>query len=280
MPETRSQQLMKCNKLSPDLAAIVGKTVASRIELIELLWAYLKKNKLECEDNNQFFLPDEKMAKVFGTEKIESVSMAKRIQAHLTPIYTINDSDDVKNDSDDLKITFQFPVNDPDDIEITFVKQPKNQPKKQDPEQGGDDSNQDSKQGDADSNQELKQGDDDSNQEQMQGDDDSKEGGDSNQESMQGDDDSNQESNQGVDDSNQKPKQGGDDSNQESKQGDDDSNQVPKQGDDGDARGANCIDHINACPPGFDNFTASLEADFEEPYDQVAINQWKMDGNM
>ena len=95
MPETRSQLLMKSNKLSDDLAAIVGKTVASRIELIELLWAYLKKNKLECEDNEDFFLPDEKMAKVFGPEKILGVSMANRIQAHLTPIDTINDSDDV-----------------------------------------------------------------------------------------------------------------------------------------------------------------------------------------
>ena len=54
---------------------------------------------------------------------------------------------------------------------------------------------------------------------------------------------------------------------------------MQKQGDDGDARGANCVDHINACPPGFDNFMASLDADFEEPYDQVAINQWKIDGN-
>ena len=153
----------------------------------------------------------------------------------------------VKNNSDDLEITFQFPVNDPDDIEITFVKKPK----KQEPKQGDNDSNRESKQGGDDSNQEPKQGGDDSNQKRMQGD----------------------------DDSNQESKQEGDDSNQEPMEGDDDSNQKPKQGDDGDAKGANCTSHINACPPGFDNFTASLDADFEEPYDQVAINQWKMYGN-
>ena len=275
MPETRSQQLMKPNKLSPDLAAIVGKNEASRVELIELLWAYLKKNKLECEDNEEFFLPDEKMAKVFGPKKILGVSMAKHIQAHLTPI-----------DLDD-EIILKNPVLhiDSDEFEITF----KNQPKKQKPKQGDDDSNQELKQGDDDSNQERMQGDDDSNQKLKQG------GDDSNQDLMQGDDDSNQEPKQGGDDSNQESKQGDDDSNQKMKQGDDDSNQelmqedgdsnddsnqVPKQEDEGDARGANYTDHINACPPGFENFTESLNDDsYEEPYDLVVIEQWKIDGN-
>ena len=78
--------LTKPLKLSADLAAIVGTDEASRAQCIKELWAYLKKNKLECEDNEEFFLPDEKMAKVFGPEKILGVSMAKHIQAHLTPI--------------------------------------------------------------------------------------------------------------------------------------------------------------------------------------------------
>ena len=194
MPETRSKHLMKSNSLSPDLAAIVVKTEASQIELIELLWAYLKKNKLECEDDEQFFLPDEKMAKIFGTNRIRGLSMVKHIQAHLTPIDTINDLDDIKNDSgdaagdtDDLEIIFENPeaVHDSDDFKNIFKKQPK----KQEPKQGGDDSNQESKQGDDDSNQEPKQGVDDSNQELMQGDDDS------NQDPKQGDDDLNDDSN-------------------------------------------------------------------------------------
>ena len=174
--------------------------------------------------------------------------MAKRIQAHLTPIDTIdgsgdveNDSGDIAGDSDDFEVTFKFPVNDPDDLEIIFQKQPK----KQEPKQGGDDSKQDSKQGDDDSNQEPKQVGDDSNQERMQGD----------------------------DDSNQEPKEGDDGSN-------DDSNQELKQGDDSDARGANYTHHINACPPEFENFKASLDDDsYEEAYDLAAIEQWKIDGD-
>ena len=34
---------------------------ASRAELMKLLWAYLKKNELQCDDNKQFFIPDKKM---------------------------------------------------------------------------------------------------------------------------------------------------------------------------------------------------------------------------
>ena len=56
---------------------------ASRGELMKLLWAYLKKNNLQCDDNKQYFVPDKKMAKVFGTEKLRGFAMSKHIGAHL-----------------------------------------------------------------------------------------------------------------------------------------------------------------------------------------------------
>merc|ERR1711971_347912 len=78
--------LTKPLKLSADLAAIVGKDEASRAECIKELWAYLKKNNLRTPDNKQYFLPDKKMAKVFGSDKIRAFSMSKHIGAHLTPL--------------------------------------------------------------------------------------------------------------------------------------------------------------------------------------------------
>lgn len=78
MPETRSQLLMKPNKLSDDLTAIVGKTKASRIELIKLLLTYLMKNKLECEDNKQFFLPDEEWPKFLRQKKLSPWQSASK----------------------------------------------------------------------------------------------------------------------------------------------------------------------------------------------------------
>merc|ERR1712110_1178475 len=56
-------------KLSDDLADIVGTKEASRAQCIKELWAYLKRHNLQDPENKQFFTPDKKMAKVFGTEK-------------------------------------------------------------------------------------------------------------------------------------------------------------------------------------------------------------------
>ena len=53
-------------KLSPSLAAIVGKKQASSSNCIKILWAYVKENNLQDPNNNQFFYPDEKMAKVIS----------------------------------------------------------------------------------------------------------------------------------------------------------------------------------------------------------------------
>merc|ERR1711988_1316776 len=76
--------LTKPMKLSEDLAAIVGKKEASRAECIKELWAYRKKNNLQDPDNKQYFTPDKKMAKVFGTDRIRAFGMAKFLSAHLS----------------------------------------------------------------------------------------------------------------------------------------------------------------------------------------------------
>merc|ERR1712077_161488 len=76
--------LTKPMKLSADLAAIVGKDEASRAECVKELWAYLKKNNLQDPENKQYFTPDKKMAKVFGTDRIRAFSMSKFLGAHLS----------------------------------------------------------------------------------------------------------------------------------------------------------------------------------------------------
>merc|ERR1712149_89971 len=76
--------LTKPMKLSSDLADIVGKKEASRAECIKLLWAYLKKNNLQDPENKQYFFPDKKMAKVFGSDRVRAFGMAKFLSAHLS----------------------------------------------------------------------------------------------------------------------------------------------------------------------------------------------------
>ena len=68
------------------LAEIVGKKEASRAECVKQLWAYLKKHNLQDPENKQFFTPDKKMAKVFGSDRIRAFSMSKFLSAHLFQI--------------------------------------------------------------------------------------------------------------------------------------------------------------------------------------------------
>ena len=73
-------------KLSADLPDIVGKKEASRAECVKQLWAYLKKHNLQDPENKQFFTPDKKMAKVFGSDRIRAFSMSKFLSAHLSQV--------------------------------------------------------------------------------------------------------------------------------------------------------------------------------------------------
>jgi len=70
-------------KLSDDLAAIIGKDKASRAQAVKLCWAYVKEHNLQ---DGGFFTPDEKMAKVFGTDKTRYLGMSKFLAGHLTKL--------------------------------------------------------------------------------------------------------------------------------------------------------------------------------------------------
>ena len=80
----RGSGLAKTMKLSDELADIVGVEQASRQELMKLLFAYLKDHDLKDPENKQFFFPDKKMAKVFGTERVRAYDMGELITEHLS----------------------------------------------------------------------------------------------------------------------------------------------------------------------------------------------------
>merc|ERR1712213_119945 len=85
--EKKATGLTKPMTLSPELAAIVGAKKdekLARSEVVKRLWAYLKAQNLQDPENKQYFTPDEKMAPVFGTEKIKAFSMAKYLKTHLS----------------------------------------------------------------------------------------------------------------------------------------------------------------------------------------------------
>ena len=82
--EKKKGGLTQPMKLSDELADIVGEKEASRAQCVKQLWAYIKKHNLQDPANKQFFTPDKKMAKVFGSDRIRAFGMAKFLSAHLS----------------------------------------------------------------------------------------------------------------------------------------------------------------------------------------------------
>ena len=76
--------LVKVMNVSANLADIIGTKRASRPQAIKGLWAYIKKHNLQDPNQRQYFTPDEKMAKVFGKNKMKAIQMSKYLSANLS----------------------------------------------------------------------------------------------------------------------------------------------------------------------------------------------------
>jgi len=76
-------------KLSEDLASIVGMSEASHVQCIKQLWTYINTNNLRDPKNMEFFIPDAKLAKIFGNNRIyglDRILICQFLSAHLTNI--------------------------------------------------------------------------------------------------------------------------------------------------------------------------------------------------
>jgi upstream activation factor subunit UAF30 len=71
-------------KLSPELAAVVGKEEASRGECQKLLWAYIREHNLQNPEKTSVILvhKDEKLYSVLGVRECTGFGMAKYLKAH------------------------------------------------------------------------------------------------------------------------------------------------------------------------------------------------------
>lgn len=76
--------LMKPMNCSSDLSAVIGKKKCSRAETMKLLWAYIKKNKLQDEDDKRTIIPDSKLGRVLGSRPINMLKIAGKISDHLS----------------------------------------------------------------------------------------------------------------------------------------------------------------------------------------------------
>ena len=78
--------LQKPMRLSPDLRNIVGIPVASRIHLTRLIWRYIKQNRLQDRNDRRYFLPDDRMVRVFGYRRVKCFEINRYFGPHLEPL--------------------------------------------------------------------------------------------------------------------------------------------------------------------------------------------------
>ncbi len=78
--------LMKPYNVSAELQAVVGKGPMPRSEVVKKLWAYIKKNDLQDQQNKRNINADAALQAVFGGKKqVNMFEMTKLVSAHLTP---------------------------------------------------------------------------------------------------------------------------------------------------------------------------------------------------
>lgn len=76
--------LQKPMHLSKELEAVVRKKTLSRSETVKKIWAYIKSHKLQDPDNRRRIIPDDKLAKVFGSKRpIDMMQLAGLMSRHM-----------------------------------------------------------------------------------------------------------------------------------------------------------------------------------------------------
>ena len=69
---------------SADLAAITGKDPLPRSQVVSKMWDYIRSNKLQNPDNKREIVADEKLKKIFGTDRCSMFEMNKHLSRHLS----------------------------------------------------------------------------------------------------------------------------------------------------------------------------------------------------
>ena len=82
----RKTGITKVMKVSPELQSIIGTDVSSRTTCVKTLWAYIKENKLQDPKDGRYVIPDERMASIFGNERLRGFSLTKYLGKHLSPL--------------------------------------------------------------------------------------------------------------------------------------------------------------------------------------------------
>lgn len=84
MAKKKQSAFMKPVQPSDELAAVVGRGPMPRTEITKKLWDYIKKNKLQDNEDKRKINPDDKLKKVLGNASIDMFKMNAKISKHLS----------------------------------------------------------------------------------------------------------------------------------------------------------------------------------------------------
>ena len=79
----KTEDFFKPMNISAELEAIIGLKIASKNRVINLVWAYIKTNRLQIPDHMEFAICDEKLIKVIGEPRFRCFDMAKYLEKHM-----------------------------------------------------------------------------------------------------------------------------------------------------------------------------------------------------
>ena len=75
--------LQKPLQPSKELAAVVGTSPLPRGEVVSKIWEYIRSHNLQNPEKRREILADDKLTKVFGTDKVTMFEMNKHLTRHL-----------------------------------------------------------------------------------------------------------------------------------------------------------------------------------------------------
>lgn len=82
--DKKNSAFMRPVQVSEALAEIVGHGPMARTEVTKKLWDYIKKHKLQDQNNKRMINPDNKLAKVLGSsQSIDMFKMTSKIAKHI-----------------------------------------------------------------------------------------------------------------------------------------------------------------------------------------------------
>ena len=82
--DKKNSAFMRPVGISDTLAEIVGQGPMARTEVTKKVWDYIKKNKLQDQNNKRMINPDQKLGKVLGSSQpIDMFKMTSKIAKHI-----------------------------------------------------------------------------------------------------------------------------------------------------------------------------------------------------